>query len=357
MGMIEETQLKEIKENFEKFLSDKFPNAENPLVYYNFKGNVYAPTRQNLNINEFNNYNNIVLNIPSILISNSKHRTHLIEELWVLLIFDRDSSLSGIYCCRSKMSYREYRVSYVFSHAERKSDDNFGYWRHLCFGRGEIANYISKLHYANYDKLLYLVLPQILWDYFSWESIEGGPYVRISEIYEDAKINLEADLDKCGYFRRCEGCKLIFSIIKNDLKTVMHKVSLSYANGTLYFTEINLIRLNYNLYKLLSKENNFKAYKTSDPVIVYKGKKYNTKCYIHRFRDNGEELTNSSDVTINEADNDRVLFTISGKEIKSTLYKNNNDIDTIVLFLAPKFTVEVASCILRYLNPINLKIC
>lgn len=350
--------LQEIKENFEKFLAPKFPNAKEPLVYYNYRGNNIGEHKHSPELYLWSTYNSVLVNIPYITVKNSKNKIHLIDELWVLIVLDNANELMDIYCCRAKMSHREYKVSYAFSHAERQHGNNFGYWRHLCFGRGDIANYISKLRYTSYSKSLYLPLPQTLWDYFSWESLEGGPYVRMSEIYEEAQIIFKADpCSLCDYEYSCRGKALVREVIHNDLGKLLYKIHLSYKNGTLYFTQLNLRQLHYNLYTILKEENDFTDIPDA-PFVKYKGKSYETKCAIHTYSDNGVELTVSSSTQINEADNNKVMFSLpDGRVIKSQLYKEENDNLTKVKFLYYKFTMDVASMILQHLNPTTIKIC
>ena len=350
--------LQEIKENFEKFLTPKFPDVKEPLVYYKFVGNNTAEQHHSPELYLWSRYNSILVNIPYITVKNSKNKIHLIEELWVLIVLDVNSELMDIYCCRSKMSHREYKVSYAFSHAERQYGNNFGYWRHLCFGRGDIANYISKLRYTNYSKSLYLPLPQTIWDYFSWESLEGGPYVRMSEIYEEAKVVFRADpCILCDFDNSCRGKALIREMIQNDLGKLLYKIHLSYKNGTFYFTQINLTQLHYNLYTILKEENDFTGIPDA-PFVRYKGKLYETKCTLSSYSDNGVELTVASSTQIVAADNDRVMFSLpDGRVIKSKLYKEENDNLNKVKFLYYKFTIDVASMILRHLTPTNVKIC
>lgn len=76
---------------------------------------------------------------------------------------------------RTRASQEEYSSSYVFSHFSRGFDE----WRNTCLGEGLLSKYrnipISSEEFA----ISYCVA---LENYLSWESLEGGPYIKISDI-------------------------------------------------------------------------------------------------------------------------------------------------------------------------------
>ena len=180
----------------------------------------------------------------------------------------------------------------------------------------------------------------------------------MSEIYEEAKVVFRADpCILCDFDNSCRGKALIREMIQNDLGKLLYKIHLSYKNGTFYFTQINLTQLHYNLYTILKEENDFTGIPDA-PFVRYKGKLYETKCTLSSYSDNGVELTVASSTQIVAADNDRVMFSLpDGRVIKSKLYKEENDNLNKVKFLYYKFTIDVASMILRHLTPTNVKIC
>lgn len=116
---------------------------------------------------------------PQINITNSKNEKHTITDFYVKIEFNADKKLISFKGARSSVTYSEYSASYVHSH--NFSRKNFHEFSSFCFGETDMAildralrNQFSEL---NLKKLL-LQLPL----YLEWESLEGGPYIKMSSI-------------------------------------------------------------------------------------------------------------------------------------------------------------------------------
>ncbi len=84
-------------------------------------------------------------------------------------------SIKGI---RTRFSEEEYNSNYVFSHLQKNPLD----WANACLGEGILNNY-KNIVIDSDEKLLGYCMA--LENYLTWESLEGGPYIKIRDI----KIN------------------------------------------------------------------------------------------------------------------------------------------------------------------------
>lgn len=126
--------------------------------------------------------NRLTIYFPEILIKNSKGREHLIKDFYISLFFDNNFKIfSNIYGRRATYSLEEYEVHYGHSHLGR---DNHN-WTKMCLGDDtplatlmyHLASTSNSFSEENLMKLLLLIQ-----GYIGWESLEGGPHVKMQDI-------------------------------------------------------------------------------------------------------------------------------------------------------------------------------
>jgi hypothetical protein len=126
---------------------------------------------------------------------------------------------------RTKASQEEYSSSYVFSHFSRGFDE----WRNTCLGEGLLSKYrnipISSEEFA----ISYCVA---LENYLSWESLEGGPYIKISDI----RSNSTTENVLYSVFRE----KMIKSLMANKFNNLI----LDINRNKVYITDSSLDEVN-----------------------------------------------------------------------------------------------------------------
>lgn len=122
-----------------------------------------------------------VIHFPKVTITNSKKKTHDITDLWVRVNFQKDGRLaSTIYGLRSSASNEEMVSQYFHSHLPNYTWDKIR-WESFCTGTGQINQVIGLLR-NNFSATNFGLFCAHLKSYVAWESLEGNPYRRISDI-------------------------------------------------------------------------------------------------------------------------------------------------------------------------------
>jgi len=164
-------KLSEIAEGFKKVVSSWF-NEEDYYIYYN------------------QNHITVQFLFPVLTVeSDSKNATHTIYDTIVsirLKVANDKIYFGYISGQRGKMTYDELNSDYYFSHLSSQGG-------HFCYGSGTFSELISKFtlyDFDNFDKTLFVLFEKVVVGFFSYlkcESIEGGPYQRISSIGSNAQ--------------------------------------------------------------------------------------------------------------------------------------------------------------------------
>ncbi len=141
--------------------------------------------------------NQIQILYPKVVIENSHGKKHTIYDLYVKLelVGNRIESITGM---RGKLTHKEYQCQYLHSHLQRRS--GFMYHR-FCLGENTpISNIVGRPALRSYEDFLNFFA--ILDSYVSWESLEGGPYVKFSELglYNRLTIRRSELKKNLGYF-------------------------------------------------------------------------------------------------------------------------------------------------------------
>lgn len=355
-----EQNLIELRDLCQQQLQKLYPNIQYPLAYYNYVGNVSRDCGD-FKFDIWKHTNCLLLNYPSITVKNSANYTHTILDLWVMVVFSYYSDgLQTIRVIRTKLSEKECNVSYIFSHAECKQGNDFFNWRGLCFGRGYVATYVQGLKhsmyskYSMYNKLRYIPLVNYLYKYFSWESLEGGPFVRMRSIIEAAELQFNVAKNMFNNKDSEDQSYILASLILKRRKQDLFKdVVMSYKEGTFYLTQIALRQMHYNLYKILQEENVvYKCPEESSYVeVVFENKSYMVSGGVFDYIDNGFNLTTAKNEIAN-INTDDIVLELPDREVHVTIFKDEQNKNT-VQFLGTIFTMKLAAVFLRKISPID----
>ena len=125
----------------------------------------------------------VIIHFPVIEIRNETQH-HTIHDIYVAFeIFKHHSfkvgKLSGV---RTRVSYPEFLAGYRHSHLESTSYSSI-YYSQFCLGSGEINQTIMICNNEFNIDFITLYLLQIE-QYLSWESIEGGPHIRMVQVFK-----------------------------------------------------------------------------------------------------------------------------------------------------------------------------
>lgn len=185
------------------------------------------------------NRHDLVIYWDEIEVSNENDEKHTIYDMYVKVTFSSDYELIGFKLTRTTLTLDELKARYVFSHVQRLTT-NLDYAA-PCLGRGPIRNTMASLA-KKYDPDLFRLFLVELDRYVRTESIDGGPYVRMSLIgnsytirYDIGPINANQDIDNkardlYNYIKR--KCPIKPVSIRNgvdfgDLYKLVRKVSVA----------------------------------------------------------------------------------------------------------------------------------
>jgi hypothetical protein len=124
--------------------------------------------------------NMIIIRFPEIQIRNSAGAEHLIRDLFVKLDLRYDlRSFNGTFTgMRTSVTQAEVNVGYRHSHLPRSGNG----WRTFCLGGGSSMNrLVMDMVHEAFDVDMFYIFLVHLNDYVRWESLEGGPHVRLNE--------------------------------------------------------------------------------------------------------------------------------------------------------------------------------
>ena len=131
----------------------------------------------------YHNYDKklILIHFPEITIKNREGKNHLIKGLWMKFHYNfifRMLRMGGI---RSLKTFGEYMSNYNHSHMNCTQACSANHWLGCCLGNTDYSTLTIHL-YSTFDKIQSTLFFQQLEDYLSWESIDGGPYMRMEDI-------------------------------------------------------------------------------------------------------------------------------------------------------------------------------
>jgi hypothetical protein len=175
-----------------------------------------------------------VIHFDNLIISNSKKQSIPIKSIFVKIPYDVELSgkyrLSRIKGTRNVVSYNEYNNSYLHSHLpqphvyqrtnDRFDSCTFGVYEldylPFCTGDGEINFMVSKINQEFNENMFKMILLH-LEGYLTWESLEGGPHMKIEGLF------LKSKADDLHYFNDDNLKEYSKKIIHNQLATPIHQ--------------------------------------------------------------------------------------------------------------------------------------
>lgn len=135
------------------------------------------------------NYNSIhntkkstlLVYFPELNITNTARRKHKIVDLWMKFHFNFMYRMTSMGGTRSSKSYQEYQAGYNHSHMHTSRDCSRDTLLSCCLGETHYRTLQTQL-FAGFDKTDMTLFMQQLEDYLSWESLQGGPHIRMESI-------------------------------------------------------------------------------------------------------------------------------------------------------------------------------
>ena len=220
-------EAKYIPVGFIEAMSIMFPVATELFGRDRWSGTFGIAVKKNIDWEKPKRMSNITFNLdihfPNLTITNSKHESIDLTDMYFRLKFNSDGSI-GLLGTRGSISLPEFENNY--SHSHLSSNTKIGEYTNFCLGTGEIddqkdalkialnglKDFLEKGHSGSYATLedihkdirirtTHLLLQ--IEPYLSWESIEGGPYISMKDIFNrNGDIKPLSRNDERIFFRR-----------------------------------------------------------------------------------------------------------------------------------------------------------
>lgn len=127
-----------------------------------------------------NNDFNITIYFPKKEVTNSNGTRHTIYDVYLNFHINENMTLGSMAGRRTTLSEEEFNGQYMFSHFRPGTG---GDWSSCCLGSGTtLSHFMNSVMKTEEEYMLSFCLA--LEYYLTWESLEGGPYVRMSSFLQ-----------------------------------------------------------------------------------------------------------------------------------------------------------------------------
>jgi len=180
---------KDIKIYLKELLFNKIHKFNNEKFAHYLEATVcklYSKDSYELNIYDSRTIT-LTLYFPETTITNSIELSHTMYDIYFKFTFRYTNSkwlVENINMTRTTVSIAEYLNNYLFSHAR---SNKIGQWSSLCFGNTELQKSINKIYKGGLSDFSSILIS--IPSYLSWESIEGSPYMFISNLLKTNNLS------------------------------------------------------------------------------------------------------------------------------------------------------------------------
>jgi len=206
VALKEKQRKKKVEEEYENNLQTIAALAEeiypgNTQLYTAAEPFIYGNTRDFFRNANIRNHAALLIRFPEIVITNRDKRNHNIKDLFVWLSFGIDSGhnffmSSNLYGARATVNSAEYHSRYRHSHLQTGNEPNFV---NFCQGGGTPTSIATAELRSNFTMEKFELFLYQLSTYVRYESLEGGPYIRMENIRGRSRstrsVEPERDLD------------------------------------------------------------------------------------------------------------------------------------------------------------------
>ena len=126
----------------------------------------------------------IIVHFPTVVIRNEHDKTHETSHFYIKIeLLSSGKMYSGFLVKRSHFTKNELEVGYMHSHCPSGTCNPTQNWSSSCLGSGPIQRTEARLN-SNCDLDMWMLFCNELERYIQVESLDGGPYIRMSSIPE-----------------------------------------------------------------------------------------------------------------------------------------------------------------------------
>jgi len=169
--------------------------SKDRMLYIEESAEIVYPGRwelKELRSIEYKPYDNAIyrftVHFPKVTIENG-FNTHEVTDLYAQIYLTQDYEFcgSGLFGTRGTITPDEYNCGYTHSHL---SSSNKGKWSTFCVGSGTpIHTVLSGLAVDRWNNEAFFSLLLQIQGYVSWESLEGGPYIKMTQIGSNGSMS------------------------------------------------------------------------------------------------------------------------------------------------------------------------
>lgn len=226
-----------------------------------------------------NAYLTVYVKYPEIIIKNSDNKSHKIRDLYIKVIFNYNGTLKQSFrILRSTFTEKELLEGYSHSHIRSICYKNSGYldklqeWKTPCLGSGTLLSSLTTtLDYPSFDETNIMAYFEAIDAFLAWESLEGGPYMKISNIGYENINNITPSVSRPLYNPEIE---LVVHLIQDEyFMSQFELVPTIIINCAKYDIKINepfmaqyitLLSKKLGLFQEIEKNNNVVYYHIDD---------------------------------------------------------------------------------------------
>jgi hypothetical protein len=215
---------------------------------------------------------NIIIKFDIIEISNSRGSKKILQDLYIKLpinVYNNRIKIDNIEGTRGKLSFFERKANYMHSHLTSLVVNRSQDFKKFCQGNGGLPEALAMVNAGFTSNLFKLLLFQID-TYVRWESLEGGPHIRMSSV---VPYNIKRELDINSTDLEMLYKTVDEYICTNDFNIIIENDNYIIENKTI--EEILVLQLSEQF--LVTKSSNGTEYPVVGTIIAHKFKKLYTK--------------------------------------------------------------------------------
>lgn len=155
------------------------------------------------------NYIRIMVHFPKIEVTNSLQMRHEVKDIYAFIIVDkRNGKLRGYRYSKSTFTFAEASIGYIQSHGQRTTLIKNGVFNinaiqtlrvgtGVCTGSSPLADSIKVLTDDEYLPAIFMKLLVDMDMTIRWESVEGGPFVKMKELLNMSTFTKNKESESC----------------------------------------------------------------------------------------------------------------------------------------------------------------
>ena len=221
-----------------------------------------------------------LIEFPEIEITNRFSHRHTLLDVFVCISFTLDTNQEGdpqfliynIGLTRATLTKAEVDICYYHSHvpAHRPSQNDCLHIGSFCLGSGDFQNSFNNLASPVYHSDNFMLFIMSIENFLSYESIEGGPHIRMSNIGTG-----NANRRRQGFHEvvniindRVISPDINFNIVNNQFRVINNEQFERYVHGII----TKYAKTDYRIYDFLVKQvgNSTVNYSSANTALTHK---------------------------------------------------------------------------------------